>query len=447
MTTIFALIVVLGVLIFFHEFGHFLLARFFGVGVERFSLGFGPRLFGFKRGRTDYRVSAVPLGGYVKMVGEDPDEEIPEDDIPESFTHQPAINRILIVVAGPVFNFLLPVIIFYGLFQIQGVRTLEPVIGQPEPGSPAQAAGLRAGDRITAIDEIPVNSFEQLREVIEAGNGRPLSLFVSRDGDALTFSLRPEMATRPNDFGEDIEAYSIGVFPLLLTVVGGLQPGGPAAAAGLKIGDRIVAIDGRPIQSWGQMTDIIENSQGRPLEMMVARDGGKVTFTVTPVRREMKTGDGDEAERYIIGISNAWDFAVQYERFGPIETMRRSLAETWRFVRLTIIGIGKMFSGSLSVKENLGGPIMIAQLAGESAKQGTYSFFSFMAIISITLAILNLLPIPVLDGGHLMFYTIEIIRRRPVDLKTREIAQQVGMIFLICLMALVFYNDIARLIN
>ena len=353
MTTILALIIVLGVLIFIHEFGHFLMARLFGVGVDRFSLGFGPRLFGFQRGRTDYRVSAIPLGGYVKMVGEDPDEEIAEEDIPESFTHQPVFRRIVIVAAGPFFNLLLAILIFYALFQVYGYLWLKPVVGKLSPDMPAQAAGLKPGDRIMYINKIPVKTWE-------------------------------EMAAR------------------------------------------------------------IDSSGGQNLELVVEREGETFTVTVTPAVVDGKTIFGEPRKRYVLGIVASGE--VVREHVGPLTAITMSLKSTWDIIRLTAIGVAKMVSGAVSTKE-LGGPIMIAQMAGRQAEEGLSSFLAFMAFISVNLAILNFLPIPVLDGGHLLFYAIEVIRRKPVDQKTREVAQQFGMLVLIFLMALVFYNDITRLME
>jgi len=351
LTTVFALIIVLGVLIFFHELGHFLMARLFGVGVERFSLGFGPRLFGFQRGRTDYRVSAVPLGGYVKMVGEDPDDEVAEADIPESFTHKPVSHRILIVAAGPLFNLLLAILIFYGLFLAYGTLWLKPVIGEVSPDMPAQHAGLKPGDEVRYINGTPIKEWEELAALIDGSNGQELTLEINRGGDTLTLSVTPAM------------------------------------------------VDGRTIF-------------------------------------------GEPRKRYVLGIVASGD--VVRERVGPFTALSMSLESTWDIIRLTAIGVAKMVSGVLSTKE-LGGPILIAQMAGQQAEEGLASFLAFIAFISVNLAILNFLPIPVLDGGHLLFYTIEIIRRKPLSIKAREIAQQFGLVVIISLMVLVFYNDITRL--
>jgi len=350
-TNIFAFVIVLGVLIFFHELGHFLMARLFGVGVEKFSLGFGPRLFGKKVGLTDYRISAVPLGGYVKMVGEEPDAEISPADIPLSFTHKSVYKRIMIVAAGPLFNLLLSVIIFYVIFQISGLYILKPAVGQ-------------------------------------------------------------------------------------------VQAESPALEAGLKKGDMIVAIDNRPVQSWDDMSTIIKESGGKTLSLTVRRGGSEFVTRVTPNVKIAQNIFGEDTERYVIGIVASGDFFTK--DLNPLEAMGESIQQTYRVTSLTVLSIVKLIRGTVSTK-TLGGPIMIAEIAGRQAKEGISSLVFFIALLSVNLAILNFLPIPVLDGGHLLFFFIEALIGRPVNTRMREIAQQVGIFILILLMVYVFYNDITRI--
>lgn len=354
MTSIIALVIVLGVLIFFHEFGHFLMARTFGVGVERFSLGFGPRVAGFKRGITDYRLSAIPLGGYVKMVGEEPGEELSEADIPLAFTEKSVMRRFIIVAAGPVFNFLLAIAIFYGLFQIYGESQLLPVIGEMTAESAAAEAGMRAGDRILSINGAPVDSWDEMAEQIKQSGGQLLHLRVQRDGQTLAMDVTPKVAETENLFGETVQRYMLGIAPSI-----------------------------------------------KPEDML-------------------------------------------HRELSPPAALSRSVSQTYEIIRLTVIGVGKMISGTVSVRENVGGPIWIAQMAGEQARHGVASLMAFMAFISISLAIINILPIPVLDGGHLLFFAIEGVRGKPVSMKTREMAQQFGLFVLVFLMVLVIYNDILR---
>jgi len=350
-TSILSFIIVLGVLIFFHEFGHFLVARLFGVGVEKFSLGFGPRLIGKKVGITDYRISAIPLGGYVKMIGEEPDAEIDPQDIPLSFTHKHVAKRMLIVAAGPVFNILLAVFIFFGIFLISGTFVLKPSVGSVKQGSPAFAAGLEKGDLITAINESAINSWDEMAEVINGSKGQKIKLNVRRGESSRYFSLAPEQVTTKNIFGEDVQ-------------------------------------------------------------------------------------------RYIIGITASGE--TYSKEMNLFQAFSESMIQTYRVTELMVVIIAKLITGDIST-DTLGGPIMIAQMAGDSAKAGIGSLISFIALISVNLAIINLLPIPVLDGGHLLFFSIEAVKGRPVSIKVREIAQQVGLFILILLMILVFYNDISRI--
>ena len=327
-----AFLVVLGILIFFHEFGHFLVARLFGVGVEKFSLGFGPRLIGKRVGITDYRLSIVPLGGYVKMVGEEPDEDLDPQLIPLSFTHKHVFKRILIVFAGPLFNMLLAVAIFFVIALFSGILILNPTVGTIKEGSPAHAAGLQKGDRITAIDGVAIASWEQMADTISRSNGRPLDISVSRSDGKVRLQAIPEFVTTKNLLGEDIK-------------------------------------------------------------------------------------------RYVIGISSAGE--VYSKKLNLFEAIFESFHQTYNIAELMVVIVAKLFTGDIAF-DTVGGPIMIA-------------------VISVNLAVINLLPIPVLDGGHLLFFLIEAVKGRPVSMKVREIAQQVGMVLLIMLMILVFYNDITRL--
>ncbi|MBU4318462.1 MAG: RIP metalloprotease RseP [Proteobacteria bacterium] len=345
-------IIVLGVLVFFHELGHFLLARLCGVGVEKFSLGFGPRIVGKTIGITDYRISAIPLGGYVKMIGEEPGADIDPKDIPLSFTHKSVWKRFLIVAAGPAFNILLAVAIYFCFFQIYGMTRIEPVIGSVMEKSPAQAAGLQKGDRILAIQNRTMDTFDQ-------------------------------------------------------------------------------------------MAIAITESQGKPITFTVKRDEATFDVKITPGKEE-KTMFGETVDTFLIGVASS-PAHVQYLKLNPLQALSQSFVQTWQISRLMFVGIVQMIKGEVSAK-NLGGPIMIAQMAGDQAKQGPLNLIYFIAFISINLAILNFLPIPVLDGGHLFFFIIEAFTGKPVNLKVRETAQQVGIFVLMALVVFVFYNDITRLI-
>jgi regulator of sigma E protease len=349
-TSVIAFIIVLGVLIFFHELGHFVVARFFGVGVEKFSLGFGPRLFGRTVGMTDYRVSLIPLGGYVKMVGEEPDAPIDSHLIPQSFTHKSVYKRFLIVAAGPLSNLLLAVAIFFLVFQTSGTYVLRPLVGEVETPSPAAQAGLLKEDLVVAIDGVQMETWEAMADRIAGSRGRPLAFTVERGGQRLTLEVQPELKTTQNLFGEDVE-------------------------------------------------------------------------------------------RYVIGIRSSGDVIPRELSF--VESLRMSVVRTWDITELTVLSVVKLIQGKLPAA-TLGGPIKIAKMAGAQAREGLVNLMVFTAVISINLGILNFLPIPVLDGGHLMFFTIEMISRRPVSVKIREIAQQFGIFLLILLMIFVIYNDIVN---
>jgi len=348
--SVFALIVVLGILIFFHELGHYLVARYFNVGIEKFSLGFGPRLVGKTIGITDYRISAIPLGGYVKMVGEEPDADIDPEDIPISFTHKPVSKRICIVAAGPIFNFLLAVIIFFFIFQISGLTILKPSVGEVLEDSPAYRGGLKKDDLIVAIDEMKVATWEDMAKIITESKGETLAISVRREDAVRVVKVTPEIKIFKNIFDED-------------------------------------------------------------------------------------------TERFVIGIAASGDMFKK--DLNPFESLSESITQTYTITVLTIKGVMKLLQGAISPK-TLSGPIMIAQMAGEQAREGATHLFFFIALISINLAILNFLPIPVLDGGHLLFFFIEAVSGRPVSIRIREIAQQAGIFVLILLMIYVFYNDIAK---
>jgi regulator of sigma E protease len=350
--TTLAFVVSLGILIFIHEFGHFIAAKFFGVAVERFSLGFGPRLFGKKVGETDYRISAFPLGGYVKMLGESTDEEVPEHLQSSSFSHQPLRRRMAVVASGPGSNLLLAVFVYTLIFALFGMA-------------------------------------------------------------------------KPT------------------TDIGSVTAESPAAAAGLQAGDRVVAIDGVEVQEWGQLSEIIQKSGGRSVQLRLQRGEEVLTVQVKPEIRQTRTLLGETVSRPLIGIIASDNVIV--EKINPMKAVYYGVAQTGSMIKLTFVVLGKLIMGAISPR-TLAGPIGIAQMSGQVAKAGPLAFLSFLALLSINLGILNLLPIPILDGGHLLFFSIEAIMGKPLSMKKREMAQQVGLFLLIVLMVFVFYNDIYRLV-
>ena len=370
-------IIVLGILIFVHEFGHFIVAKLFNVKVEKFSLGFGPKLFGKQIGETEYLLSAFPLGGYVKMFGEggaiegtdtavsedtektydEESGETMEDATPElteaekarSFSHKPPLARIAIVMAGPVFNLVFAWMIFILLCML-GVPTVTTRIGEALKDKPAAKAGVLKGDLVTSINGKKVSQWDEISGMIAASKGQPISLAVKREGRDLEFTITPEARVAKNLFGESVKGHAIGI-----------------AAAG----------------------------------------------------------------------------EVVTEYFGPVQAVIKGTAQTWKVIDLTFMSLVKLAQRVVPM-DSVGGPIMIAKMAGETAQMGGTSFLAFMALLSINLGVLNLLPVPVLDGGHLFFFFYELIFRRPVNQKVREYAQQIGLFLLLSLMVLAFYNDIVR---
>ena len=347
---IISVIILLGVLIFVHELGHFLVAKLSGVGVLKFSLGFGPKVIGKAVGETEYLVSAVPLGGYVKLLGESGEDEIGPEDEKRSFQRQHVFKRMAIVFAGPLFNFVFAIVVFSVIF-------------------------------------------------------------------------------------------AIGV-PALTSKVGGIQEEAAAIRAGIEKGDVILAIDGNKIDLWSEMADIIRDSEGKELEFEIERGNKIIHIGVMPEKKKGVNVFGEEVEAYQIGISSSQEMVVK--RYNPLQAVLQGIGQTWSVTKLVVVGIYKIIEGVVSPRE-LGGPILIAKMSGEFAKQGLIPFVFFMAFLSINLGVLNLLPIPVLDGGHLMFCLIEVATGKEINVRWREMAQQVGFFLLIMLMVFVFWNDIVRI--
>lgn len=439
--TILAAVVVLGVLIFVHELGHFLVAKRSGVGVLKFSLGFGPKLVGVKRGETEYLLSALPLGGYVKMIGEDPSDQSPEAADPErSFSQKSVGTRARIILAGPLANFALPVLIFWGMFTFVGQSYLLPIVGTPESGSPAAEADLRAGDRVQALEGARVERWNEVEAAVQASSGRGLTLTVMRDGRTLDVSLTPRAVTIQDVFGQDVQTWDLGLRPLVSTRIGQVRPGDVAHQAGLRSGDSIVALNGNPVSEWEQLAKFIHGSPGKSIRLTVERDGQRFDVEATPRPTKQQTAAGEE-EIGLIGIGPAPE--SHYQRLNPASALIAGLKKSVDLSVLVVQGFVKLIQAKISPK-TIGGPILIGQMAGEVVQRGPVEFLSFTALLSINLAILNLLPIPILDGGHLLFSLIEWLRGKPVSLRKREIAQQVGMALLAGLMVFAFYNDISR---
>jgi regulator of sigma E protease len=440
-------LVVLGVLVAFHELGHFLAARWVGVKVLKFSLGFGPKLFGRQVGETEYLLSAVPLGGYVKLFGEDETEATTAEDRRRSFAHQNLWGKVLIVAAGPGFNFILAYFIFAGWLStgaplfVPTFRDLSADVEALVPGSPAAAAGMEVGDRVVRVNGKDISTKTELLDAVAKSHGQPISLEVRRESQTKPLIVTPVPVPGEATAGEE-PLYTIGVeeTPPLVTSV---MHGSPASVAGFRAGDRVVSIESQAIYTWAQMTTQVKDHPGQPLRVDVLRNGQRVALTVTPTTEKV-TVKGQTVEVGKIGISGPGRSLMRSET--PLAAFYQGLEATWGWTELTAIGLYKMVVGDISSK-NIGGPLTIANISGEAASQGASSVVFLIAILSINLGVLNLLPIPILDGGHLLFFLIEGILRKPLGERQREVAQQVGLVLLVGVMIFAFWNDLERIFS
>ena len=445
-TTLVSFVLVLGVLILVHEFGHFLVARLSGVGVERFSIGFGPVLARFRGKETEYCLSLFPLGGYVKMMG---DDENPLEggksgvlDPKRAFNHKPLAVRFLIVFAGPAMNFVLAAVIFALVFMILGRPVAPAVVGRTVEGGPVAQAGLKTGDRILALDGRPVQYWEDVLKAVQDGQGETLQFTIKGDAGERKVGVTPARTKTRDLFGDERETWDVGARPYAPPAIGEVVAGFPAQQAGLKSGDVLVALEGKPVLSWDELAEAIHRRPGRPTSLEVKR--GEETFSVSVVPSAVKERgpDGKEVEVGRIGIGPA--AAVTFVRSNPVRAAREGLERTVEVTVLTAVGLYKIVVGQLD-RKNIGGPIQIAVTAGEQARQGLPSLAFFTAVISVNLFLLNLLPVPMLDGGHLLFFVCEAVLGRPLSLRKREVAQQVGFALLMLLMVYAVYNDLDRI--
>jgi len=439
-------VVVLGVLIVVHELGHFIMARLAGVGVERFSVGFGPVLWRFRGKETEYCVSAIPMGGYVKMMG---DDENPLEggkgatiDPRKAFNAKPLGARFLIVFAGPAMNFVLAVVIAALMFMLVGRPVAPAQVGRVVEGGPAAQAGLQTGDRIISIDGAAVPYWEDVARVVQAAGPRALKVVVKGASGERTVDLTPTQTKRRDLFGDEQNVWELGASPYIPATIGDTVSGDPADQAGLKSGDTVTALEGQPVMSWDDLAEKIHQRAGQPTRLEVKRGSETLPVTVTPKKGKIPGPDGKEVEAGLVGI-----------RPGGTTLMVRSnpLTATWEGVvwagdvtAKTAIGLYKWASRQIP-SNSIGGPIQIATMAGEQARQGISSLALFTAVISVNLFLLNLLPVPMLDGGHLLFFACEAVLGRPLSVRKREVAQQVGFALLMLLMVFAFYNDFKRI--
>jgi regulator of sigma E protease len=445
-TTVVSSVFVIGLLILIHELGHFLVARWAGVGIERFSIGLGPALLRWRGKETEYCLSAIPfLGGYVKMMGDENPLEGPPSgsvDPSKSFPLKPLWARVLIVFAGPGMNFFLAAAIFAAMFVFQGHPVWPPVLGRIQPGGPAEHAGLLTGDRVVAAHGSPVAHWEDLLKAVQAADGKTIRLVVRRGPEERTVTLTPvRVKVREMPFGDEREIWDLGAQSYIPAKIGEVLAGYPAAQAGLRPGDRVTAVDGISVPSWDELAEEIRKRPARPVRLTVERGPETLTLTVTPQPTKEQGPGGEEIEVGKIGISPI--APVFYVRSNPVVAIGEGVARALKVTSLTGIGLWKLITGQLPLS-TIGGPIQIAVTAGEQARQGIAHLASFTAVVSVSLALLNLLPIPILDGGHLLFFGIEAVLGRPLSLKKREVAQQVGLFVLLLLMVFATYNDLVK---
>ena len=536
-------VVLVGVLVFIHELGHFAWAKFFGVCVLKFSLGFGPRLWGFRRGETEYVLSAVPIGGYVRMLGENPRDEVSPQQHDRSFASQATWRRVVIVVAGPAMNLLFPVLLYFVVFL--GDTQLTPAtVGTVLPNRPADGQ-LQPGDRITAIDGEELSTFYELTRIVERSPGVPLRLGVERGDEQLELELTPVSSTKeyPLDLSEQVgrlgimphhplpvigvsrlsgpaAAARLATFYVIVSAGGaplerwidlravlernrgasipvtylrpvrvegalgglveldiyeprvatltpdpgkgdpleraGIEPadiyvsqvtaGSPEAKAGLLPGDRLLELDGRPIRLWATFEQDLRTAPDKPHYLKWRRGDREITRRFRLAHEGGETEHGQVVDRYIVQIRN-W---VPMRADRPVPNPRRvayavreAFEETWRVVELTVVSMVRLFQGRVTVK-SIGGPLTIFEVAGTAAREGALNYLTLMAFISINLGLINLLPVPLLDGGYLMFFLLEGVMRRPLSLRAREYAHIAGLAFLVAVMVLAFKNDIER---
>ncbi|HRK09864.1 RIP metalloprotease RseP [Thauera sp.] len=440
----------LGVLILVHELGHYLVARWCGVKVLRFSIGFGKPLIVRRAGRdgTEWALAAFPLGGYVKMLDEREAAVAPEE-LHRTFNRQSVYRRFAIVAAGPLANFLLAIVLYWGLF-VAGTDELRARVALSETPQVAEAAGVRDGDLVLAVDEQSVRSWQDLRWILlqHTLDQREVVLRVRTLEDVEAFRRLDLAGVRIDDDSGDLIA-RLGLKPWrpqIPAVIGRLVEGGAAARAGLQSGDEVTAIDGVAITSWSDLVQIVRDGAGRELRFDLRRDAAAFSLVVTP--DEANEG-GARVGRIGVGVADPAPGGLSMfaeVRYGPLEAMAKAVRQTWDTSVLSLRMIGRMFTGEVSWK-NLSGPVTIADYAGQTAQLGLSHYLKFVALISISLGVLNLLPIPVLDGGHLMYYTVEIIKGGPIPERVMEIGQQIGLALLVMLMAFAFFNDINRLIS
>ena len=419
-----AFVFALGVIIFVHEAGHLVMAKLFKTRVLAFSLGFGKKIWGFTRGETEYKVSMIPLGGYVRLGGEDPGEA---SEDPRDFLNKPRWQRILIYLAGPAMNVLLAIILIAVVLMIGieviSLREIPPVIGQVVEGSPAAQAGIQAGDEVAMVNGDEVENWDEIHFAVLTSPEKPMDLQIRRGTEQLMIRLTPTKLPK-------YEIGDAGLIPTILPRVAQVVDGSPAEEAGFEPGDEIVAVDGRSLSKWTEFVEHIESHPDEAVEVEVHRKRDRIVLVVTP---------GNEAGVGKIGVRPGY-----FQRLGPVDAVVESVRFNWDMTRQTFSVLGKIFTRQLAAKSALAGPIEIAALSGAAARSGFKHLLQLMGLISISIAILNLLPIPVLDGGQITILLIESVFRRDLSLQVKERINQVGVVLIVALMVVVLWFDLVK---
>ena len=452
MTTLLAFIVTLGVLITVHEYGHFQVARWCGVRVLKFSIGFGKPLYRKKFGKdgTEFILAAFPLGGYVKMLDEreaTPDTPISEVDLPRAFNRQSVWKRIAIVVAGPVANLLLAILLYWLLF-LHGVTGLKPILGDIPVGSPAALASVKSGGLIEEVAGQSVNSWQDVRWQLLQSSADTSKINLKILYDEREYHVHQLVLPETDEVDQDILA-QLGLNPFrpkVPAVVGEVIADSAAERSGLQSGDSILQADGVQVSQWDDLVNIVRKHPGTPLKLTINRANEQLSLEITPEAvKENGTEVGRIGAAYHMSETDMAQYLVHTE-YGPAAAMSRAVGKTWETSVFSLKMLGNMITGAVSWK-GLSGPVTIASFAGQSADAGWKTFLGFLALVSISLGILNLLPIPVLDGGHLLYYMVEIIKGSPVSEHVMEIGYRIGFVLLGILMACALYNDITRLVT
>lgn len=444
-------VLVLTLVVFVHELGHFLVARWCGVTVKAFSIGFGPEIFGFyDRHGTRWRFAWIPLGGYVKFLDDDNAASIPtpealarmsEQERKGAFHAKPVSQRAAVVVAGPVANFILAFVLFAGLNYVYGVRVIPPTIDAVVPETPAAVAGFKPGDLVLSIDGDHITSQEEVQNHIDLAGSNEMVFVVERGSETVTLKATPTVRQLQDPFGRAFNRGDLGIRSVIPARVGELQAGMPAEKAGLKRGDLITAINGTPVKAFEDIPQLLKGAK-QPVKFTVEREGSTLELEITPVIKQIKDeATGKTIERTLVGITRA----SPEPKPVPFDTaVSMGVTETYQTITSSLSGLKAIWSGRQSA-EQMGGPLLMAEVTAKVAELGLEPLLRWVAFISANIGFLNLLPIPVLDGGHLMFYGIEAVRRKPLSDRFQQFGFQVGLALIVMLMVFVNFNDLTNL--